>query len=200
MKYYFLLPLFMIFILSCTKEEPFKISDPNYQTITGKAYLEMYQTPDILFHYAKKNNVNDDIQGVFIDNAGIVHTYTIESPTISLEKDFISSSEMYYLRWKSKKTDINIDLELLVNNYKSLRKVKNTIEVPFGESSEIEEFYIAYDLTYDDYSHNGACTGIGTSQIRFKQILLKKNEVSSNSEDARTLILWMSEVLDYQLN
>lgn len=200
MKYYFLLPILLCTFFSCTKEDTFQRTDQVFKPMTGQEYLDNYHTPDILFHYAIKNNLANKMQGVFVNNSGMVYTYVINEPSVSLNADIISSSDMYYFQWKATETEIQLDIDQLVENYKAIRKVKNSIDIADDDTPDIEEFYLAYDLTYDDYSHGGECGGIGSSQMIYKQVLLKKDNTINSSLQNNTIIEWMTKVLDYQLN
>ena len=202
MSRFYLLPLICAFFVlplltSCEQEASEQIQ---FEQKTGAAYLASYFTPPILFHYSFADETNSLYTGWFIDDEGTVRSYQLDYQPFRPDAFEIQKDRMEKVISQSEVLDIEVDLEMLVENYKKTINVAKADFKTISENPDLEttSTYYAYSLSY---GRDEESCGARSHNSLFRQVTLEyegKTTVKNESHLTQGLIDWMKQIQDNQ--
>lgn len=189
------LALILTFIFSCEKKQ---ITSYVPEVLTGEEYLQSYFTPNILFMHVQVNEANQNADGWFVDNVGLIHKFNSIRLPFDISDNEIMKGEINMLYGASSSNGEKVNLDALVENYKTMRSLNaNSFKISGNDESAPASVYIfGYDLSVDDQACID-CPGSPFSGDFFSQILLKSEgtvQGAIDNRNAQSVVEWLNEL------
>lgn len=183
------------FMISCEQESP-KDFQFELEEKTGADYLNTYSIPPIMYHYVYANESDNTFSGWLIDNKGKVRTYSLDYQILGFSALELDKMEMKELIDQSEVSDVELDLNVLVQHYKknaSVAKEELKIMSENPESETVSAFYAYSAVPTDDRK---SCSDRSHLAL-FHQTILKydgKESLENKSHLTGEIVEWLVDI------
>lgn len=193
--------VFCLLFSSCAKEEsPVIQSEPVFTVQTAEDYLASNDVPAIMFSYNSYDPETNLLSSWLIDNEGNIRAAEIESDIVYE----VGSLSPYYMDTKknrSVKSESNVDLEELVENFKSLHTASKLTYDLNAASDNNQELTSVYGYYYSSSTHGESC-GCDTSGSEdlqmYDAVLLEQKvgaQVIQTNHNASLILEWINALI-----
>lgn len=206
----------MFLLLSACTQQVDETFDYQAAELFGADYLKTFKTPKVMFHYSIADEENKNYQGWLIDNEGKVRTYQLNYPVTQVSKDKViwEESSVERLYNSSARTNITVDLNVLVEQYKKNWQISHASITQEAEDAQakVTTAFWGFTLAFSkngrsgsgSHHSGGGCNNGGgeSSSTRqttrnFNQILLQSEgslSLRNDSEHAAEIVDWMQSL------
>lgn len=198
----------LVLFSSCAKDEFTSSSTESVFTEqTSESFLANQGLPAIMFSYNVLDVNNNLLSSWLIDTEGNIRSSEIESDVV-YEGDFLSAYYMNKKKEESVATDIKVDLDRLVNNFKRIGAVKNLdydLTAETGDSQNLTAIYGYYYVSAANEESCGCSSEISTtdssttdssSSLQMYQAVLLEQRVGDKmiqeNTEASAVLAWIN--------
>ncbi len=201
MKNNILLLLLMTGVLFVNSCMDYSHLEYEQEVLTAEEFLTHYEMPEIIFQYAEEKIIDgENIRvGFLIDNTGDLRKYTTRNQgVINQYQSRMTISSVQELHKVSESTGMQVDIEMLVENYKGLHSL-NAEQLVAKEDASEYGYYVGYGLisatgetnAYESGCGTGAATGRSSA---YSLNFLKSADTFNKTNRAKSIVTWMAEM------